>query len=55
MGSTIREIRDRTTRARHLMQRSRQQGFAVGAFIDNQKTLIAICRAAQKAQQPGAD
>ena len=39
MGLTIREIRDRTTRARHLMQRSRQQGFAVGAFnIDNQET-----------------
>ncbi len=53
MGLTIREIRDRTTRARHLMQRSRQQGFAVGAFnIDNQETLIAICRAAQKLNSP---
>lgn len=53
MGLTIREIRDRTTRARHLMQRSRQQGFAVGAFnIDNQETLIAICRAAQKTNSP---
>ena len=53
MGLTIREIRDRTTRARHLMQRSRQQGFAVGAFnIDNQETLIAICRAAQKLDSP---
>lgn len=53
MGLTIREIRDRTTRARHLMQRSRQQGFAVGAFnIDNQETLIAVARAAQKLNSP---
>ena len=53
MGLTIAEIRDRTLRARHLMQRSRQQGFAVGAFnIDNQETLIAISRAAQKLNSP---
>ena len=53
MGLTIREIRDNTTRARHLMQRSRQQHFAVGAFnIDNQETLIAIARAAQKLHSP---
>lgn len=53
MGLTIAEIRDRTLRARHLMQRSRTQGFAVGAFnIDNQDTLIAICRAAQKLNSP---
>lgn len=53
MGLTIREIRDRTVRARHLMQRSRQQHFAVGAFnIDNQETLIAVARAAQKLDSP---
>lgn len=53
MGLTITEIRDNTLRARHLMQRSRQQGFAVGAFnIDNQETLIAIARAAQKLNAP---
>lgn len=53
MGLTISEIRDNTTRARHLMQRTRQQHFAVGAFnIDNQETLIAICRAAQKLNAP---
>jgi len=53
MGLTIREIRDNTTRARHLMQRSRQQHFAVGAFnIDNQETLIAIAQAAQKLNAP---
>lgn len=53
MGLTITEIRDRTLRARHLMQRSRQQGFAVGAFnIDNQETLIAIAKAAQHLNSP---
>jgi fructose-bisphosphate aldolase class II len=53
MGLTIAEIRDRTLRARHLMQRSRAQGFAVGAFnIDNQETLIAVARAAQKMNAP---
>lgn len=53
MGLTIAEIRDRTLRARHLMQRSRQQGFAVGAFnIDNQETLIAVCKAAQALNAP---
>lgn len=53
MGLTITEIRDRTLRARHLMQRTRQQGFAVGAFnIDNQETLIAICKAAQHLNAP---
>lgn len=53
MGLTIREIRDNCIRARHLMQRSRQQHFAVGAFnIDNQETLIAVCRAAQAKKAP---
>lgn len=53
MGHTIRQIRENTTKARHLMQRSRAQNFAVGAFnIDNQETLIAIARAAQKLNSP---
>lgn len=53
MGLTISEIRHNTTRARHLMQRTRMQRFAVGAFnIDNQETLIAVARAAQKLQAP---
>lgn len=53
MGLTIKQIRDNTTRARHLMKRSRVQGFAVGAFnIDNQETLIAVARAAQKLNAP---
>lgn len=53
MGLTIRQIRDNTTHARHLYQRTRRQHFAVGAFnIDNQETLIAIARAAQKLNSP---
>lgn len=53
MGLTIKEIRDNVVRARHLMQRTRSQKFAVGAFnIDNQETLIAVCRAAQKLRSP---
>lgn len=53
MGLTIAEIRQNTTRARHLMQRTRAQGFAVGAFnIDNQETLIAVVKAAKKLQSP---
>jgi fructose-bisphosphate aldolase, class II len=53
MALTIPQIRDNCIRARHLIQRTRQQKFAVGAFnIDNQETLIAVCRAAQKLQSP---
>jgi len=53
MGLTIQQIRDNAIRARHLMQRSRAQVFAVGAFnIDNQETLIAVSRAAQKTNAP---
>lgn len=53
MSLTIPYIRANTMRARHLYQRSRSQGFAVGAFnIDNQETLIAVSRAAQKLKAP---
>jgi fructose-bisphosphate aldolase class II len=53
MSLSIEQIRDNTTRARDLMQRSRQQHFAVGAFnIDNQETLIAVAQAAQKLDSP---
>lgn len=53
MSLSIKEIRDNTTRARHAYQRARQQKFAIGAFnIDNQETLIAIARAAQKLNAP---
>lgn len=53
MSLNIREIRDNCIKARHLMQRARTQKFAVGAFnIDNQETLIAVCRAAQNKKSP---
>lgn len=53
MGLTIKQIRLNTTKARHLMQRTKAQHFAVGAFnIDNQETLIAVARAAQKLNSP---
>lgn len=53
MSQSIKRIRYNTARARDLMRRSREQGFAVGAFnIDNQETLIAIARAAAKKNAP---
>ncbi|MBP9738533.1 class II fructose-bisphosphate aldolase [Candidatus Saccharibacteria bacterium] len=53
MGLTIKEIRENCIKARHLMQRARTQKFAVGAFnIDNQETLIAVCRAAHEKNSP---
>jgi fructose-bisphosphate aldolase class II len=53
MGLTIEQIRNNIMRARQLMHRSLEQKFAVGSFnIDNQETLIAIARAAQKLNSP---
>lgn len=53
MSQTLTKIRHNTTRARELMKRSREEHFAVGAFnIDNQETLIAIAKAAQKTHSP---
>lgn len=53
MSLTIPQIRANTMRARHLYQRTRRQGFAVGAFnIDNQETLIAVAKAAANLQSP---
>lgn len=53
MRLTIQEIRENTNKARQLYHRTRVQSFAVGAFnIDNQETLIAIARAAQKLRSP---
>ncbi|MCL1876840.1 class II fructose-bisphosphate aldolase [Candidatus Saccharibacteria bacterium] len=50
---TIGEIRERTLRARHLMDRARRQHFAVGAFnVDDQETLRAIAAAAKKMDSP---
>lgn len=53
MSLTIAEIRNNTKKARELMKRSHEEHFAVGAFnIDNQETLIAICRAAKAKNSP---
>lgn len=53
MSLTIAQIRKNCLKARDTMQRARQEKFAVGAFnIDNQETLIAICKAALNLQAP---
>ena len=49
----ISQIQENCQKARQLMQRTRNEHFAVGAFnIDDQSTLVAICRAAQKLASP---
>jgi fructose-bisphosphate aldolase class II len=46
-------MNDSVRRARDLMERSRREGFAVGAFnVDNQETLLAIARAAEVKRSP---
>jgi fructose-bisphosphate aldolase class II len=53
MSLSLEQIRENTQKARELMKRSREQHFAVGAFnIDNQETLIAVAKAAQKLNSP---
>lgn len=53
MALTLSKIRQNTAAARNLMARSREEHFAVGAFnIDNQETLIGICKAAKKLNSP---
>lgn len=53
MGLTLEEMRANSENARGLMDRARREKFAVGAFnLDNQETLIAVVRAAQKTQSP---
>jgi len=50
---TLEEIKQSCQKARELMKRSRAEHFAVGAFnVDNQETLVAICRAAQNLRAP---
>lgn len=47
------QIKERTSRARQLFARSREQGFAIGAFnVDNQETLVAIAQAAKAKNSP---
>lgn len=53
MALTLRQMRQNCADARELMDRSRKGKFAVGAFnLDNQETLIAVARAAQKTKAP---
>lgn len=53
MPLTLKEIRQNTIKARELMARARQEGYAVGAFnLDNQETLKAVVRAAVAKQSP---
>lgn len=53
MPLSLEEIRENCARARELMHRAKTEKFAVGAFnLDNQETLIAVVRAAQKMNSP---
>ena len=53
MALTLEEIRENCANARALMERARNEKFAVGAFnLDNQETLIAVSRAAKKTNSP---
>ncbi len=53
MSLSLRQIRQNCEDARALMQRAREEKFAVGAFnLDNQETLIAVCRAAKSLNAP---
>lgn len=53
MKLNLDQIRQNCQRARQLMARARNERFAVGAFnIDNQETLIAVCRAARAQAAP---
>ena len=53
MSLTIAQIRSNCAAARATMERARKEKFALGAFnIDNQETLVAICRAAKKHNAP---
>lgn len=50
---TTKKINQSCTNARELMARCRQERYAVGAFnVDNQETLVAICKAAKKLSAP---
>lgn len=53
MKRSLQQIRTDCIKARALMERSRRDKFAVGAFnIDNQETLVAVCRAAKAKNSP---
>lgn len=53
MSLSLEEMRANCEKARSLMDRARQEKFAVGAFnLDNQETLIAVVRAAKVTNSP---
>jgi fructose-bisphosphate aldolase class II len=53
MTLSLKQIRENCDHARAAMDRARLQKFALGAFnLDNQETLIAVARAAQKKKAP---
>ncbi len=53
MPLTLRQIRQNCVDARELMDRARNEKFAVGAFnLDNQETLIAVSKAAKTKNSP---
>lgn len=53
MSLSLSQMRKRCARAREVMERSRKEKFAVGAFnLDNQETLIAVAKAAAAKNAP---
>jgi fructose-bisphosphate aldolase, class II len=53
MALSLRQIRSNCADARSLMERAREERFALGAFnLDNQETLKAVVAAAEKKQAP---
>lgn len=53
MPLTLKQIRQNCKKARATMKRARSEHFALGAFnLDNQETLIAVCKAAAKKNAP---
>ncbi len=53
MPQTLRQIRDNCYKARERMKQARNEHWAFGAFnLDDEPTLIAVARAAQKHQAP---
>ena len=53
MALSMQQIKKNCENARAAMERARKGHYAIGAFnIDNQETLIAVSRAAQKLKAP---
>ena len=53
MPLTLKQVRDNCQTARASMQRARSEHWAFGAFnLDDEQTLKAVARAAQKMQAP---